>query len=317
MDSLIDQIEALRLRNKCSTSSPAKASQARRKSYSDPLRHRSQVTKQVNISAGSVMVADGRQLTFTCDGTTVHTVPCYRNFENNACGFVYSSKNIACKSITSGYSPIAILSTHQLNNNDGESVWQMCSDLDYPLARVTGKDLIYDGQFLASHVEMKALDYIYSCDMDLSVHDDCDPNGAIVGVIVIYVDRQPCFNCILFAYYFRKRTMTHVKIYYNGKEHMDLHRDRMEPLIYDLVHYPGHLYADSFADLEKYYYSQWAGLIHSNQNQPRQNEVGDALFGYTDERYSDWVEKFSHLNIERDLGKAQNRKRGLTVGFAD
>lgn len=314
MDSLISQVNALQLERKGAIHyDESDGTPAKKASKSGRLENGAEVETSIDIPKGSEMISNGRTLTFTYKGRTCFSIPCYRNNFNNACGFVHSSKSIPYKSITSGYKLVTSLSTHQLNNTDGESVWNMCSDMDYPLARCEEKDHNYDGQFLASHVEMRALDYIYTHDMKITVHDEWSPNETRAGEITIYVDRPPCFNCLIFAYYFETKTRMDIKLFHDGKDYLESHKGEIESMIYELLHRPSYLYAAKFADLEEYYYRHDTYQLYFNRSKALHNAHGEALFGYTDEKYTEWIEKFSSLRIERDLGKTHLRMRELTL----
>ena len=174
----------------------------------------------------------GEDVTFVCDGQPILVIK--RNWPSNTCGII-CAPGLPLKATTSGYVVVNGLPEYQIDNDNGKAVWQMCKGIGYYLAPTKNKE-DYKGQYLAVHVEKKLLYYYFTHSKNLNLRTDIDLCKEITGEeVIMVINLKPCFDCMLFCYYFGAKTNTRIQFYYDQQEYMELYRDLLEPLAHILL----------------------------------------------------------------------------------
>ena len=197
---------------------------------------------------------------------------------------------------TSGFGSTLSLSLpkHQLHNDNGEPVKRMCAELGYRLASYRWQGGLDNGQYLAVHVEKRLLGIHYNEYIRRKGSTACrTPQSSSFrgGWCTIYVDRKPCFDCILFANYYMIKTDTLVQIYLGGIERVEPSRQDIQPMAIRLKAWSGLLNDEDIHDfirLQEHYIS--GRVSHKKE--------GKRLFAssaakVSEETYTRWIEEFN------------------------
>lgn len=255
--------------------------------------------KSSDIPRNSKMRSNGYMLFLESPRSRKVSLCCKKTFRNNASGLIYSpdDDSFPVRTATSGYVETKAFE-QQLANDDGECVRQMCSDLDYYLARTSGLDHSFDGQYLAVHVEKRLLEW----------YDRFQQKGLFLNItVVIPVGRRPCLDCLIFAAVFEVKTQCTVEIVFDRDNQMERYRpflDLATEVLTEIKEVHEGL-KHGFAIVEE---------VCTNGQHKREHH---RRYANTDETYDEWLDGFIEMRKEREEGRTHQRTRKLHVEFVD
>ena len=228
------------------------------------------------------MKADGKELWFNGQGKPELRISYYRNPRDNASGLIIPSGSLPIRVATSGWHSLKEQLRHyQLDNDRGADIIDWCTRMGYHIASSSYRGNEDVGNFLAVHVEKKLL------------HDYCIRNECRFGhhyrhfheidgeEVSLYIDRPPCFDCILFCHYFAMRTNTRIKVFHNGIDYMR-HTELLGCLALLLILGKASLCADLFASEQRAYTGE----------DLKSNSADEPMFLRSAESYDEWCRQF-------------------------